>query len=161
MTAAEHLSPRQFPKYQPAIEPGQQLPMFMTPHEIGGMMAADFDGHMRDVPKQMRNAYAHQAEKVALHGHTPGPSKLDRVSEQVEAEGGIHTPVKVTHLPSGVASLYDGHHRSVTALEHGSRLVPVEHYFDHQSAMDAIVRDNTAAMKTARLRRGDTQKVWE
>jgi hypothetical protein len=154
-----NLSPHQFPEYQPAIEHGQQLPMFMTPHEIGGMMAADFGGHMRDVPEQMRSAYAHQAEKVALHGHTPGPSKLDRVSEQVHAEGGIHTPVKVVHLPSGVASLYDGHHRSVTALE-SNRLVPVEHFFDHKTAMDAIVRDNTAALAAARLRRGDTQKVW-
>lgn len=133
--------------------------MFMTPHEIGGMMSADFPGHMRDVPEQMRGTYAHEAEKVSRQGHVPGPSKLDRISEQIHSEGGIHTPVKVTHLPSGVASLYDGHHRSVVALD-TNRLVPVEHYFDHQSASDAIVRDNTAAMKAARLRRGETKPAW-
>lgn len=138
MTAGDHLSPNQFAR---AIGPGEQLPMFMTPHEISGMMSADYGGQMHEVPQRMRDAYAHQAEKEALHGHTVGPSKLDRLSAQVQADGGIHTPARIVHLPSGVASLYNGHHRGVVAIEQ-NRLLPVDHYFDHKSGMAAVHRDN-------------------
>jgi hypothetical protein len=115
--------------------------MFMTPREIGGMMSADFGGHVSDVPERMRGAYAHQAEKESFRGHDVGPSKLDRISDQVKAAGGVHTPVKVMNLPSGTSSLYDGHHRAVAAME-GNHLVPVDHYFDHKTVMRAIRRDN-------------------
>lgn len=128
-------------QFTPAVGHGEQLPMFMTPHEIGGMLSADFGGHMRDVPQRMRSAYAHQARKESDRGNELGPSKQDVISDQVKAEGGIHTPVRVVHLPSGTASLYDGHHRSSAALEQ-NKLVPVEHYFDHHSAIRDIRRDN-------------------
>lgn len=132
------LNRQQFTK---AVGPGEQLPMFMTPHEIGGMMSADFGGHVRDVPERMRSAYAHQARKESYRGTVLGPSKLDQISDQVKADGGIHTPVRVRHLESGIASLYDGHHRSVTALEQ-NHLVPVDHYFNHHEVMHDIRRDN-------------------
>jgi hypothetical protein len=141
MTAAEHLSPQQFPEYHPAIGHGEQLPMFMTPHEIGGMLSADFGGHMRDVPERMRSSYEHQQDKERLRGFDPGQHRLDRLSDQIQEQGGIHTPARIMHLPSGVASLYDGHHRSVVALEQ-NRLVPVEHFFDHKTVMAAIKRGN-------------------
>ena len=141
MTASDHLSTFQFPDYQPAIGHGEQLPMFMTPKEIGGMMSADFGGHMRDVPERMRSSYQHSADTEALRGHTVGRSKLDRISDEVKAEGGVHTPVKVSHLESGVAMFSDGHHRAVSAMEQ-NKLLPVEHYFDHKSVMHAIRRDN-------------------
>lgn len=128
-------------QFTPAVGHGEQLPMFMTPHEIGGMMSADFGGHVRDVPERMRSAYAHQARKESYRGTILGPSKLDQISDQVKAEGGVHTPVRVMHLASGTASLYDGHHRSVAAMEQ-DKLVPVEHYFDHKTVMHDIRRDN-------------------
>lgn len=126
MSASEHLNVRQFAD---AIKPGEQLPMFMTPHEIGGMISSDFGTRMDEVPKRMRGSYEHQQEKERVRGHVPMPHKLDEVTEQVNKDQGIHTPVRVVHLPSGVAGLYDGHHRAATAIEHGDRLVPVEHYF--------------------------------
>jgi hypothetical protein len=140
MTAAEHLSPHQFPGYQPAIGKGEQLPMFMTPHEIGNMMSADYGGHVRDVPERMRSRYAHEKQQDELRGHTPGQSTLDLREAEIKEHGGIHTPVKVVHLASGIAALYDGHHRSVVAMEN-NHLVPVTHYFDHKTAMVDVRRD--------------------
>ena len=141
MAASDHLSPNQFPGYQPAVKQGEQLPMFMTPHEIGGMLSPDYLSQVKDVPETMRSQYTHMAETDALHGNIRGTSPLDRVHREVKEQGGINKPVKVMHLPSGVAALYDGHHRSVVALE-SNRLVPVEHFFDHKTAMDASLRDN-------------------
>lgn len=134
-----NLSPHQF---TPAIQHGEQLPMFMTPHEIGGMLAADYDGHMHEVPKRMRGIYAHQAARDAGRGYSPEPSKLDHISEQVKQAGGVETPVRVKHIQqTNVASLYDGHHRAVAAMEQ-DKLIPVEHYFDHHAAMHDIRKDN-------------------
>ncbi len=140
MAASDHLSPNQFPDYQPAIQHGEQLPMFMTPHEIGGMMSGDYGGHMHEVPQRMRDNYEHQKRQLGLMGHTPGSSNLDLREAEIKEHGGIHTPVKVMHLKSGVASLYDGHHRSVVAMEN-NHLVPVTHYFDHKTAMADVKRD--------------------
>lgn len=142
MTASDNLSRPQFAK---AIKPGEQLPMFMTPHEIGGMMSGDYGGyHMHEVPQQMRQSYEHQQEKERLRGHTVFPHKLDDVTQAVNDAGGIHSPVRVVHLPSGTAGLYDGHHRAVTALEHGNRLVPVEHYFSSDEVLHDIKHQNGA-----------------
>jgi hypothetical protein len=137
MVASDNLNSQQF---TPAVGHGEQLPMFMTPHEIGGMMSGDFGGHVHEVPELMRAQYAHEKRKVELRGHTPGRSTLDHWEAQIKEHGGIHTPVKVMHLASGIASLYDGHHRSVVALEN-DHLVPVTHYFDHKTAMADIKRD--------------------
>lgn len=139
MVASDHISKRQF---TPAIVHGEQLPMFMTPHEIGGMLSADYGTHVRDVPQRMREQYEHYQERDRLHGHEPGRHKLDRVSEQINQDQGIHSPVRVIHLESGTASLYDGHHRAATALEHGDRLVPVDHYFNHHEIMHDIKHAN-------------------
>src|SRR5882672_5181710 len=114
MTASDHLSPMQF---TPAVGKGEQLPMFMTPHEIGGMLSPDYLGQVKDVGEAMRGQYSHMAATDALHGNSRGTSPLDLVHQEVKEQGGINKPVKVMHLPSGVAALYDGHHRSVVALE--------------------------------------------
>jgi len=131
MTAADNLSRRQF---TPAIAHGQQLPMFMTPNEIGGMLSADYDTHVRDVPERMRSAQEHQARG--------GPIKMDRIAKEVRDAGGVERPVRVKHIPeSGIAALYDGHHRAVAAMGQ-DKLIPVEHYFDHHAAMHDIHKDN-------------------
>lgn len=137
MSASDHLSQQ----FTPAIEHGQQLPMFMTPHEIAGMHSSEYGGRMEDVPKRMRDSYEHHAERDRRYGFEPAPSKLDRLSQQVKDAGGIESPVRVAHLASGVSSLYDGHHRAVTALEQ-NKLVPVDHYFNHHDIMHDINHAN-------------------
>lgn len=142
MTASDHLNDSQFqPEYTNLHKAGVQLPMFMTPHEIGGMMSADYSVNVRHVPERMRSAYAHQARKESYRGTELGPSKQDRIANQVRESGGIEKPVRVLHLESGVSSLYDGNHRASAALEQ-NKLVPVEHFFDHHEVMHEINRDN-------------------
>jgi hypothetical protein len=142
MTASEHLSPSQFtPEYTNLHKPGVQLPMFMTPHEIGGMMSADYGVNMRHVPERMHAEYEHARSRDEARGHTWGQSKPERIANQVRESGGIEKPVRVLHLESGVSSLYDGNHRAAAALEQ-NKLVPVDHFFDHHEVMHEINRDN-------------------
>lgn len=134
MTAAEHLSPSQFqPEYTNLHKAGVQLPMFMTPHEIGGMMSADHFVNVRHMPEHLRSAQEHKARG--------GPIKMDAIANQVRESGGVEKPVRVVHIHTGVSSLYDGNNRTAAALDQ-NKLVPVDHYFDHHAAMHDINKDN-------------------
>jgi hypothetical protein len=134
MTASDNLSPRQF----------TQLPMFMTPDEVSGLRSADYDMRpMHEVGQVMRDRYDHEQRRDAARGYAWSGSPLDHMAKQVESDGGIHTPARVVHLPTGYTALYDGHHRAVTALEQ-NRLLPVTHYTDHDTARDEIYAENDA-----------------
>lgn len=138
MTASDNLSPSQFqPEYTNLHKPGVQLPMFMTPHEIGGMMSADHDVNVRHMPARLRSSQEHAARKYG----DGEPVHMDDIANQVRASGGVEKPVRVIHLPSGVSSLYDGNNRTAAALDQ-NKLVPVDHYFDHHAVMHDIKKDN-------------------
>lgn len=122
----------------------EQLQMLMTPKEIGDVRSGDYGFvPMRQVPGEMRRMYQHQSEKNAMRGIHSDSTHLDRVQESI-GKRGFEESVKVVHsqtLP-GMKSLYDGHHRAVTAMEQ-NRLLPVLHYDNHKQAVDDIMSSPT------------------
>jgi hypothetical protein len=134
MTASDNLSPKQF----------TQLPMFMTPDEVRGLRSADYDMRpMHEVPQAMRDRYDHARERDAARGNRWAGTPLDHMATQVGDDGGIHTPARVVHLPSGFTALYDGNHRAVTAME-TNRLLPVEHYSNSTDALADMRKEGAA-----------------
>ena len=138
MTASDNLSMAQFnPERTNLHKAGVQLPMFLTPHEIGGMLSGDYSVNVRHMPEHLRSKQEHQARKYG----DDGPIKMDQIANEVRESGGIEKPVRVIHHETGVSSLYDGNHRAAAAMDQ-NKLIPVEHYFDHHAVMHDIKKDN-------------------
>lgn len=116
-----------------------QLPMFMTPHEIGQVPAGDWDLRpMSEAAGVLREQSQHHAERSAMRwGSDPSTatSHLDHLKADVEQDGGIQEPAEITHPAEGQRQfpphLTDGHHRATVALE-TNRLLPVTHVLDNR-----------------------------
>ena len=111
--------------------PGTQLPMFLTPEETAGLHANDFPGHSVSENRAMMDKEDANGMDYRHKAFRGSAGYLDAVKNLVEEEGGIHTPVQaILPNPNEVygrerASLSDGHHRAVVAME-TKRLLPVD-----------------------------------
>ena len=104
-----------------------QLPMFMTPHEIGSLESGDFGGPVSESRKHIeavKNKGDWHTSETAFGGPKP---YLEHLKASISESEGVMAPVKVRHNPYMPARLTDGHHRAVVAME-TNRLVPVEHH---------------------------------
>ena len=104
--------------------------MFLTPEETASMHANDFPGHSVSENREMMDKEDAKGMDYRHKHHGGAAGYLDAVKSLVEEEGGIHTPVVgILPNPGEVygrprASLSDGHHRAVIAME-TKRLLPV------------------------------------
>lgn len=104
-----------------------QLPMFMTPHEIGSLESGDWPGHpVSEARGHIESVKSHDwhTSETAFGGPKP---YLNHLKSSISESEGVMAPVKVRHNPYMPPRLVDGHHRAVVAME-TNRLVPVEHH---------------------------------
>lgn len=99
---------------------GNQLPMFLAPHEIAQMRSHDtmgFLGDWREDTKDMLDP---------RHDEETGDASeyMNKMRSQIESQGGITKPVHAIRGDGRQPLLIDGHHRAVTGME-TNRMVPV------------------------------------
>ena len=94
----------------------EQLPMFMTAHEI--------DKH----EKGDRGLFAHSDESDAtLHARKFDEAKQSGLASNLSKEG-VKEPLTIWHDADGSKTLTDGHHRLAVMLQHNPhQFLPVQH----------------------------------
>jgi hypothetical protein len=114
-----NISPRQF----------TQLPMYMTPQEVGKLNSGDHFGYsMDEAYPRVRAMAEHYASQ---HGYSG--NHLDDLKERVDAAGGIERPIEIDHR-GPTPTVINGHHRATIANETG-RLIPVRHSAETQTEL--------------------------
>ena len=119
----------------------KQLPMFLTPHELGDMHAGDFGGTaVRDVrPLMDKENDPHLHPSIQHRGRASAKEYLAGMRQAVDKQGGISNPVEAWIDHGGENWLVDGTHRAQVALDRGG-LVPVQwhHQWNKNEAYDSV-----------------------
>ena len=96
----------------------EQLPMFMTAHEINQHKKGDYEAYKTVL------GYRHPAEMMA---DKKSEADFSGLTKDV-AKHGVQHPVTLWHDDGGSKTLTDGHHRLAAALATDPhRLMPVQH----------------------------------
>lgn len=119
----------------------KQLPMFMTPAELGSMASGDFGGervrNVRPLMDRENDPTAHPS--IQHRGRPDAATYLGEMRQAVERQGGIGNPVDAWIDHEGHDWLVDGTHRAQVAMATG-RLVPVNwhHQWNKQEAYHSV-----------------------